>query len=120
MHLWKNFRVSPESFLAILQEIDHKFPPVRTSWGLTVKDKLVSTLRFLAEGSYQHGVGQDFNQAIAQPSFHNFQANVTNFGGCSMLEMDKLGYGWRRTADSLFIHCNFLSLDQKKSFRGQH
>lgn len=30
--------------------------------------KLAATLRFLSEGSYQHGVGMDFQIAMAQPT----------------------------------------------------
>uniref|UniRef100_A0A182MI71 Uncharacterized protein n=1 Tax=Anopheles culicifacies TaxID=139723 RepID=A0A182MI71_9DIPT len=64
----KNFRVSKEMFMKILEEITPKFPPVK-GHGLTVKEMLAATLRFLAEGSYQHGVGTDFSVAIAQPTF---------------------------------------------------
>ncbi|XP_053662813.1 putative nuclease HARBI1 [Anopheles marshallii] len=64
----KNFRVSKEIFLDILNEIEPKFPPVRAK-GLTPKEMLAATLRFLAEGSYQNGTGKDFNLAIAQPTF---------------------------------------------------
>ncbi|XP_052870595.1 putative nuclease HARBI1, partial [Anopheles cruzii] len=64
----KSFRISKEMFLTILSEIEAKFPPLKGA-GLTPKDKLAATLRFLAEGSYQHGVGKDWNVAIAQPTF---------------------------------------------------
>ncbi|XP_050079249.1 uncharacterized protein LOC126566774 [Anopheles maculipalpis] len=64
----KNFPVSKEIFLDILNEIEPKFPPVRVK-GLTPKEVLAATLRFLAEGSYQNGTGKDFNIAIAQPTF---------------------------------------------------
>lgn len=52
----------------ILKEIEPKFAPVRCK-GLKPKEKFAATLRFLAEGSYQTGVGNDFNIAIAQPTF---------------------------------------------------
>ncbi|XP_035918498.1 uncharacterized protein LOC118516629 [Anopheles stephensi] len=64
----KNFRESKEVFSKILEEITTKFPTVRRS-GLTVKQKLAATLRFLANGSYQNGFGKDFNVAVAQSTF---------------------------------------------------
>ncbi|XP_052890199.1 putative nuclease HARBI1 [Anopheles moucheti] len=64
-----NFRVSKEIFVEILEEITPKFQPIRSSNGLTAKEMLAATLRFLAEGTYQHGVGTDFSVAIAQPTF---------------------------------------------------
>ncbi|XP_058064978.1 putative nuclease HARBI1, partial [Anopheles bellator] len=64
----KNFRISKEMFLTILSEIETKFPPSKGA-GLTPKEKLAATLRFLAEGSYQQSVGQDWNVAIAQSTF---------------------------------------------------
>ncbi|XP_052861358.1 putative nuclease HARBI1 [Anopheles cruzii] len=62
----KSFRISKEMFLTILSEIEAKFPPLKGA-GLTPKEKLAATLRFLAEG--RHGVGQDWNVAIAQSTF---------------------------------------------------
>ncbi|XP_049277617.1 putative nuclease HARBI1 [Anopheles funestus] len=64
----KNFRISKEIFTEILEEIAPKFPPVHSS-GMTIKQKLAATLRFLADGSYQNGVGNDFNVAVAQSTF---------------------------------------------------
>uniref|UniRef100_A0A182PWL0 DDE Tnp4 domain-containing protein n=1 Tax=Anopheles epiroticus TaxID=199890 RepID=A0A182PWL0_9DIPT len=55
-------------FVDILEEITPRFPPIR-GHGLSVKEMLAATLRFMAEGSYQHGVGTDFSVAIAQPTF---------------------------------------------------
>ncbi|XP_058122773.1 putative nuclease HARBI1 [Anopheles coustani] len=70
----KSFRESKDIFVSILRDIEPRFAPVKGR-GLTVKEKLAAALRFLAEGSYQHGVGQDYVVAIAQPTFSaSFQA----------------------------------------------
>lgn len=37
--------------------------------GLTATQQLAAVLRFLGEGSYQHGTGKDYDVAIAQPTF---------------------------------------------------
>uniref|UniRef100_A0AAG5DR79 DDE Tnp4 domain-containing protein n=2 Tax=Anopheles atroparvus TaxID=41427 RepID=A0AAG5DR79_ANOAO len=86
----KNFRVSKEIFLDILKEIEPKFPPVRAK-GLTPKEMLAATLRFLAEGSYQNGVGKDFNIAIAQPTFS------VVFAKCLKILEDTLAPKWIQT-----------------------
>ena len=52
----------------ILADIAPKFPPIKGK-GLNHTEMFAATLRFLAEGSYQHGAGQSFNVAIAQPTF---------------------------------------------------
>ncbi|XP_052903541.1 putative nuclease HARBI1 isoform X2 [Anopheles moucheti] len=64
-----NFRVSKEIFVEILEEITPKFQPIRSSNGLTAKEMLAATLRFLTEGSYQRGVGNDFTVPIGQSTF---------------------------------------------------
>ncbi|XP_049279393.1 putative nuclease HARBI1 [Anopheles funestus] len=71
-----NFRVSKEIFVEILEQITPKFPPIKGRNGLTAKEMLAATLRFLAEGSYQHGVGTDFSIAIAQPTFSKMFAKT--------------------------------------------
>ena len=42
-----------------------KLMPVVKSHSVSADLKLAAVLRFLAEGGYQHGVGKDFNIAIA-------------------------------------------------------
>ena len=55
-------------FNEILSKIEHLIAP-RHNRGLLGRVKLASTLRFLAQGSYQKGVGNEFNTAIAQSTF---------------------------------------------------
>ena len=52
----------------ILSAIEPHFNSA-TSKAIQIKHKLAATLRFLAEGSYQHGVGQDFNSPVCQSTF---------------------------------------------------
>ena len=49
-----------------MNELKPEMPPIYISFGLTAKQKLCALLRFLAEGSYQHGVGKDFDIGMAQ------------------------------------------------------
>lgn len=55
---------------------------------LLQKKMLAATLRFLAEGSYQHGVGKDFNVAIGQPTFS------VAFAKCIKILEDTLAPKW--------------------------
>lgn len=64
----KHFRLPKSAFQYVLGEIEKSFPPKRSS-ALCPEEKLAVTLRFLAEGNYQHGTGQDFNIAIGQSTF---------------------------------------------------
>uniref|UniRef100_A0A182I0J8 Uncharacterized protein n=1 Tax=Anopheles arabiensis TaxID=7173 RepID=A0A182I0J8_ANOAR len=63
-----NLRVTKPLFNEILSKIEHLIAP-RHNRGLLGRVKLASTLRFLAQGSYQKGVGNEFNTAIAQSTF---------------------------------------------------
>lgn len=60
------YRVSKEGFSFILNEIKDEFPVSRNKNCVTPVQKLAATLRFLAEGSYQRGVGQDLFVGVAQ------------------------------------------------------
>lgn len=64
----KNFRLNKRAFEYILEICETKMNIPRKQ-GLSIKEKFAASLRFLVEGSYQHGVGKDFNVAIAQPTF---------------------------------------------------
>uniref|UniRef100_A0A2M4CWW6 Putative nuclease harbi1 n=1 Tax=Anopheles darlingi TaxID=43151 RepID=A0A2M4CWW6_ANODA len=55
-------------FAEIENKIGHRLSP-KTSRGISVRHKLATTLKFLAQGSYQLGVGNDFTIPIAQPTF---------------------------------------------------
>ncbi|XP_035903292.1 uncharacterized protein LOC118508014 [Anopheles stephensi] len=64
----QNFRLSKALFIEILGKIAPFIAP-KHNRGLSAKEKLATTLRFLAQGSYQQGVGKDFNMAIGQSTF---------------------------------------------------
>ena len=49
----------------MLAEIENEFPKATTRT-IPPKLKLAATLRFLAEGSYQKSIGQDFHLGMAQ------------------------------------------------------
>lgn len=59
----------------MLREIEDEFPTEKRG-SLPVKVKLIACLRFFAEGNYQHGAGQDFNIAVAQPTFSKILAEM--------------------------------------------
>lgn len=59
------YRLTKPAFADLLNQISSHFKPTRSD-GIPPVLKLATTLRFLAEGGYQHGVGQDFLVAIAQ------------------------------------------------------
>lgn len=65
-----NFRVSKTLFTAIHSKIEARLAP-KHKHGLTSQEKLAATLRFLAQGSYQQGVGNDFTVAVGQSTFSN-------------------------------------------------
>lgn len=62
----KNFRLSKNAFKYVLEELNKNLPPVTKSSSLTPEFKLGACLRFLAEGGYQNGVGQDCFVGMAQ------------------------------------------------------
>ncbi|XP_058122884.1 putative nuclease HARBI1 [Anopheles ziemanni] len=63
-----NFRVSKALFTALHSKIASCLAPKHMR-GLSSQDKLAATLKFLAQGSYQQGVGIDFTVAIGQSTF---------------------------------------------------
>ncbi|XP_052900977.1 putative nuclease HARBI1 [Anopheles moucheti] len=63
-----NFRISKQLFIDILRKITPIISP-KHNRGLTVKQKLAASLKFLAQGSYQRGVGNDFTVPIGQSTF---------------------------------------------------
>uniref|UniRef100_A0A182I8H0 Uncharacterized protein n=1 Tax=Anopheles arabiensis TaxID=7173 RepID=A0A182I8H0_ANOAR len=64
----RNFRVNKSLFKKILHLIAPELKP-RHNRGLKAKQKLAATLKFLAQGSYQLGVGNDFTIPMAQSTF---------------------------------------------------
>uniref|UniRef100_A0AAG5DL80 DDE Tnp4 domain-containing protein n=1 Tax=Anopheles atroparvus TaxID=41427 RepID=A0AAG5DL80_ANOAO len=66
----KNFRLTQNLFLMVLAKIEPMLPSAYSQAGLSPKEKLAATLKFLAEGRFQYGTKeQDYNLAIAQPTF---------------------------------------------------
>lgn len=64
----KNFRLNKAAFRYVLKELKSNLPKVVKSSSITPEFKLAATLRFLAEGGYQNGVGQDCFVGMAQPT----------------------------------------------------
>uniref|UniRef100_A0A182PWY8 DDE Tnp4 domain-containing protein n=1 Tax=Anopheles epiroticus TaxID=199890 RepID=A0A182PWY8_9DIPT len=64
----RNFRVSKSIFNHILSLIAPEISP-RHNKSLTAKQKLAATLKFLAQGSYQQGVGNDFTIPMRLSTF---------------------------------------------------
>ncbi|XP_049294455.1 putative nuclease HARBI1 [Anopheles funestus] len=64
----QNFRIPKTLFNEILNKIEPLIAP-KHNRGLSAKEKLAITSRFLAQGSYQQGVGNDFIMPIGQSTF---------------------------------------------------
>ncbi|XP_067614377.1 putative nuclease HARBI1 [Eurosta solidaginis] len=62
------FRLSKEAFKFVLEKIVPSMKVAKRTTIISNKIKLATTLRFLAQGSYQVGVGNDFNLALSQPT----------------------------------------------------
>ncbi|XP_055616049.1 putative nuclease HARBI1 [Toxorhynchites rutilus septentrionalis] len=72
----KSFRLSKEAFRYVLEEIENCL--TTRKGGLSTEVKLAACLRFFAEGNYQHGAGQDYHIAIAQPTFSKVLTEMLN------------------------------------------
>lgn len=64
----KNFRISKRLFVQIRDKIAPSITPNHPR-GLSASEKLAATLKFLAQGTYQLGVGNDFTVPMAQSTF---------------------------------------------------
>lgn len=64
-----NFRLNKTAFKYVLEQLSAEIPPAVRSGSVSLECKLAACLRFFAEGGYQRGAAQDFNVAIAQPTF---------------------------------------------------
>ncbi|XP_055902903.1 putative nuclease HARBI1 [Eupeodes corollae] len=62
----QRFRLNKAAFKYVLRELKQKLPPIVRSSSVSAELKLAACLRFLANGGYQDGVGQDFNFGMAQ------------------------------------------------------
>lgn len=69
------FRTSKECFKFILDDIEGEFKAQNRN-GVPVILKIAATLRFLAVGCYQTGVGQDFNIGLVQPTVSNVMSET--------------------------------------------
>ncbi|XP_005189351.2 uncharacterized protein LOC101895445 [Musca domestica] len=64
----KYFRLTKKAFTYVLEAISPEFKIAYRSSGVSNKLKLAATLLFLGQGSYQLGVGSDFNLGLSQPT----------------------------------------------------
>ncbi|XP_017472155.1 PREDICTED: putative nuclease HARBI1 [Rhagoletis zephyria] len=64
----RNFRLSKESVIYILTEIENKLRVRKRKSAIPDIVKLCTTLRFLAQGSYQQSVGNEALLGLAQPT----------------------------------------------------
>ncbi|XP_055912672.1 putative nuclease HARBI1 [Eupeodes corollae] len=62
----KNFRLNKDAFKYVLEELEAELEPGVLSTSMTPICRLSAVLRFLAEGGYQLGTGNDFKNAMAQ------------------------------------------------------
>ncbi|XP_055910734.1 uncharacterized protein LOC129945099 [Eupeodes corollae] len=74
----QHYRVNKEAFKYLLDVLSSSLPPVKQKFGVPPIIKLAATLRFLAEGGYQKGVGKDHEVGLAQPSVSLIMAEVLN------------------------------------------
>jgi hypothetical protein len=59
-----------------LEEITPYLKETKRSTAIPANINLVATLRFLAEGGYQHSVSQDFNIKLCHQYISNFISEV--------------------------------------------
>lgn len=64
----KVFGMPKEAFVYVLDQVKDKLPEAKRSSSVPAALKLAATLRFLTEGSYQKGMGNDFALGLAQPT----------------------------------------------------
>ncbi|XP_017469702.1 PREDICTED: uncharacterized protein LOC108371140 [Rhagoletis zephyria] len=62
----QHFRLTKDAFKYVLTEVKDKLKKRSRTSALSAELKFAATLRFLVEGSYQLGAGNDFNIGIAQ------------------------------------------------------
>ena len=72
------FRVSKAVFSYLVAEISPKLRPSSKSTAISPTLKLTATLRFLSDGSYQQGTGNDFNLGLAHPTVSKILKEVLN------------------------------------------
>lgn len=70
------FRISKDLFKHLLGILDEKLGPTVGSASVLPITKLAAVLRFLAEGSYQKGAGNDIFVGVAQPTMSKILSEV--------------------------------------------
>lgn len=64
----KNFRLNKHSFMYVFNSIKEHLKPAQRSTAVEPLLKLAATLKFLAQGGYQHQIGQDRLLGLSQSS----------------------------------------------------
>ncbi|XP_050337930.1 putative nuclease HARBI1 isoform X2 [Bactrocera neohumeralis] len=64
----QNFRLNKHAFLYVLDNIRPQLKVAQRTTSIPEIVKLSTTLKFLAQGGYQHSVGQDRHSGLAQQS----------------------------------------------------
>ncbi|XP_067642567.1 putative nuclease HARBI1 [Eurosta solidaginis] len=73
----KNFRLNKDAFKYILDIFTPEAQSNSLS-SLTPLNQVVAALRFFAEGTYQHGVGKDYNVGMGQPTVSKSLSHFLN------------------------------------------
>lgn len=74
----KYYRVNKPAFIYLLDMLTPHIPLKRRSVAVSPLVKLSATLRFMAEGGYQTGVGKDSDVSVAQSTFSKILTEVIN------------------------------------------
>lgn len=74
----QNFRLNKEAFLYVLNNIESELKIPQRSTAIPNIIKLSSTLKFLAQGGYQHLIGQDRHAGLAQQTVSSCISEVCN------------------------------------------
>ncbi|XP_055904483.1 uncharacterized protein LOC129940244 [Eupeodes corollae] len=71
----RNFRLNKAAFKYVLDLLKQEYDPGVFSSSISLICRLAAVLRFLGEGGYQLGVGNDYEVGMAQSTF---SSNLTN------------------------------------------
>ncbi|CAK1603803.1 unnamed protein product [Parnassius mnemosyne] len=66
-----------ECVVYLCEELNEALKPINAVDGLPVHIKVLTSIRLLADGSYQRGMGQDHGMAVAQTTVSKYLAQVT-------------------------------------------
>lgn len=70
------FQLTKTVFLDVLQQITPHLSQQNDQTGISNTIKLAATLRFLAQGNYQHGIGEEMLLSLSQPIVSQIIAEV--------------------------------------------